>query len=193
MRRTGLMLVVVLWAAAAFAGLEFEVVNDHTNLIYRVGEEASFTVTARDGKAGLAAKGTVDVVLDNFGPGVQLSNRVDLAKGNPFTVKGKLAEPGFLRLTLNAKDTKTKVWGVAYEPEKIRPATARPADFDAFWDEATRKLAAEVPVDMKQERLTQYCTDRREVYLVSFATVGDEVAHKRGWETPIEGCVRVYI
>ena len=73
-------------ALAAFAGfaaeLRFAIANDHTNLIYRAGEEATFTVTAmRDGKP--LSAGTVDVKLDNFGPCVQLNSRVDLAAGNP--------------------------------------------------------------------------------------------------------------
>ena len=78
------------------AGLEFAIANDHTNLLYRVGEESVFTVTAtRDGKP--VSEGWVDAKLDNFGPAVQMRKRIDLAKTNPFTVKGTLAEPGFLR------------------------------------------------------------------------------------------------
>ena len=125
MRRTAILASALFAAFAGFAaGLEFAVANDHANLIYKVGEEAVFTVTAiRDGKP--AAEGWVDAKLDNFGPSVQLSNRVDLAKGNPFTVRGRLAEPGFLRLTLNAKDEKAKVWSVGYEPERIEKGSPR--------------------------------------------------------------------
>ena len=158
-------LLVASFAGFA-AGLVFEVVNDHTNLIYRVGEEASFTVTARDGKAGLAAKGTVDVVLDNFGPGVQLSNRVDLAKGNPFTVKGKLAEPGFLRLTLDAEGAKRKVWGVGYEPERIVKGSPSPDDFDAFWADARAKLAKEVPLDAQMTKVAERSTADFDYYRI---------------------------
>ena len=139
-----LLVVLTAWGAtgAFAAGLEFEVVNDRADLLYGVGEEATFTVTVRErgqqaydskvgaGKLGqqaydnkkgsasgkgklerLATKGMVDVVVDNFGPAVQASNRVDLAKGNPFTVKGKLSEPGFLRLRVSAGDD-WKVWSV---------------------------------------------------------------------------------
>ena len=167
-------LLVASFAGFA-AGLVFEVVNDHTNLIYRIGEEASFTVTARDGKAGLAAKGSVDVVLDNFGPGVQLSNRVDLAKGNPFTVKGKLAEPGFLRLTLDAEGAKRKVWGVGYEPERIVKGSPSPDDFDAFWADARAKLAKEVPLDAQMTKVAERSTADFDYYRISFATFGRRV------------------
>lgn len=158
-------------ATAEVCPYEYEIATDHENAVYGCGETAAFTVKVLD--AGrLASSGKIVATVDNFGSRRQLTETFDLSKSNPFVVRGRCATPGFLKLSLAADGQKTKVWGVAYEPEKIRPATARPADFDAFWDEATRKLAAEVPVDMKQERLTQYCTDRREVYLVSFATVG---------------------
>ena len=148
MKRICIACLAVFAAVTGFAaGLEFTIANDHTNLIYRVGEEAAFTVTVtRDGKP--VAGGFVDAKLDNYGPNVQLSNRVDLAKGNPFTVKGRLAEPGFLRLTLKANDT-AKVWGVGYEPERIEKGSPLPADFDAFWSDARAKLAREVPLDAK--------------------------------------------
>ena len=46
----------------------------------------------------------------------------------------------------------------------------RPADFDAFWDAAIRKLEAEVAADPVIERLDAYCHDKHESFRVSFAT-----------------------
>ena len=195
--RSFLLVVLAVWGAtgAFAAGLEFEVVNDHTNLLYGVGEEATFTVTVRergqqaydskvgagklgqqacDNKERLATKGMVDVVVDNFGPAVQASNRVDLAKGNPFTVKGKLAEPGFLRLKVSAKGD-WRVWSVGYEPEKIRKGSPSPDDFDAFWSAARAKLAKEVPLDAKMTRVAERSTKDFDYYRVSFATFGRRI------------------
>ena len=163
------------WSAANVfaAGLEFAIANDHTNLLYKVGEEAAFTVTVtRDGKP--VAGGFVDAKLDNYGPSVQLSNRVDLAKGNPFTVKGRLAEPGFLRLTLKAKDA-AKVWSVGYEPERIEKGSPSPDDFDAFWSAARAKLAKEVPLDAKMTKVAERSTADFDYYRISFATFGRRV------------------
>ena len=112
-----------LVAFAAVAGVEFAIENDHTNLIYRVGDEATFTVTAmRDGKP--LSAGAVDVKLDNFGPCVQLNSRVDLAAGNPFAVRGRLSEPGFLRLTLKCGEMK-KTGVSAMNPRKSRRGRRR--------------------------------------------------------------------
>ena len=181
--RSFLLAVLTAWSAtSAFAaGLEFSIANDHTNLLYGVGEEATFTVTVRErgrqahnGKEGLATKGMVDVVVDNFGPAVQASNRVDLAKGNPFTVKGKLSEPGFLRLKVSAgKDW--KVWSVGYDPEKIRKGSPSPDDFDAFWSAARAKLAKEVPLDAKMTKVAERSTKDFDYYRISFATFGRRV------------------
>ena len=182
--KTNVFLLAALsaWCAtgAFAAGLEFAVVNDHTNLLYRVGEEATFTVTVRErgqhacDKVGLATKEMVDVVVDNFGSAVQMSNRVDLAKGNPFTVKGRLAEPGFLRLTLTAKGA-AKVWSVGYEPEKIEKGSPLPEDFDAFWAKARAKLAEEVPLDAKMTKVPECSTADFDYYRISFATFGRRV------------------
>lgn len=166
--------VTLVAAFAGFAaGLDFTIVNDHTNLIYGVGDEASFTVTAtRDGK--VATNGCVEFVLDNFGPNVLQSNRVDLAEGNPFTVKGHLSEPGFLRLTLKAADV-TKIWGVGYEPERIEKGSPSPADFDTFWSAARQKLAKEVPLDAQMTKVPERSTAEFDYYRISFATFGRRI------------------
>ncbi len=155
-------------------GLEFSVVSDNTNLLYAVGEEASFTVTVkRDGL--ISTFGLVDVTLDNFGPSVQLSNRVDLAETNPFTVRGRLSEPGFLRLKLSAEGSDTKVWSVGYEPEKIEKGSPSPDDFDAFWSEARTKLATEIPLDAKITKVPERSMADFDYYRISFATFGRRV------------------
>ena len=170
-----LLAVLTAWSvtSAFAAGLEFTIANDHTNLLYKVGEEAAFTVTATTGGVAVA-DGLVDVTLDNFGPNVQLSNRVDLAKGNPFTVKGRLSEPGFLRLTLNATGA-TRAWGVGYEPERIEKGSPSPDDFDAFWSAARAKLAKEVPLDAKMTKVAERSTEDFDYYRISFATFGRRV------------------
>lgn len=174
MKRICIAFLGVFATVSGFAaGLEFAIANDHTNLLYKVGEEAAFTVTVtRDGKP--VTGGFVDAKLDNYGPSVQLSNRVDLAKGNPFTVKGMLAEPGFLRLTLTAEDG-SKVWGVGYEPERIKKGSPSPDDFDAFWADARAKLAKEIPLDAQMTKVPERCTADFDYYRISFATYGRRV------------------
>lgn len=170
-------LVCCAGATVAFSaepGIEFSIVNDHTNLLYSVGEEASFTVTARrDGKP--LAEGAVEVRLDNFGPGLLSSNRVDLAQANPFVVKGSLPEPGFLRMTLKGDKGQSKVWSVGFEPPRIEKGSPSPDDFDAFWAAARARLAKEVPLDAKMTRVPERSTAGFDFYRISFATFGRRV------------------
>ena len=172
--------VAALFAlTAAFAGfaaeLRFAIVNDHTNLLYRAGEEATFTVTVTETNGAAAVAGEVQATLDNFGSRNQLRKTFDLAQGNVFSVKGSLDGPGFLRLTLTAKDTKPVTWGVGYDPEKIEKGSPSPDDFDAFWAAAKAKLAKEVPLDAQMTKVAERSAKDFDFYRISFATFGRRV------------------
>lgn len=171
MRRILCCGVLVAALTALAEPLSFTVVMDHTNCLYRCGEEAVFTVTASEG-GRQATKGTVSLKVDNFGKKVFQSRTVDLAKENPFIVKGTKDIPGFLRLTIKQPGPKEFVWSVGYEPEKLAPGSACPADFDAFWADAVKKLDETVPLDARMERFGLMCDAKRNVYYVNFATVG---------------------
>jgi len=79
----------------AFAALlVFGFSNDHTNLLYRCGERATFDVkvTERDGAAPTG--GVLVARLDNFGPKKIAEAKWDLAETNAFSIAGTLDEPG---------------------------------------------------------------------------------------------------
>ena len=165
-----------LLASVTFAApLKFTVENDRADLIYGLGDEAVFTVTATETNGNRAATGKVAVTLDNFGPKNQLRKTVDLAKENPFVVRGKLDEPGFLRLTATVPGEKGFVWSVGYEPTKLEKGSPSPADFDDFWANARAKLAREVPLDAEVVRVDERSTAAFSFYRVSFATFGRRV------------------
>ena len=179
MRKMSLKVVVVFIVSSAVSqlmamGMEFAIESDHTNLIYSTSEEAAFTVTVkRDGT--LLRSEAIDVQLDNFGTNVLLRKRIDLSRGNPFTVKGRLSEPGFMRLTLKAGDGSAKIWGVGIDPEKIEKGSPSPDDFDAFWSAARAKLAKDVPLDAKMTKVPERCTADFDFFRISFATFGRRV------------------
>lgn len=150
---------------------------DRDDATYTCGATATFTVTvyASDNETVLT-EGEVRYSLDNYGTDiVTKETRYDLSNGNPFTVSGALNYPGFLRLTVKGTDENGKLVSfgkssVAYEPEKIRTAREKPADFDSFWDNAVAELA-KTDLDVKLEAATtvssSYTRQR-----ISFATVG---------------------
>ena len=176
MKRIALSLAVTLAGIASFAApFKYVVTNDHADLLYRVGEEASFTVTVQDTNGVKAVAGALEVTLDNFGPRNQLRRTVDLAKENPFVVRGRLDEPGFLRLTAQAKGERPFHWGVGYEPQKLEKGSPTPDDFDAFWAAARAELAREVSLDAQMTRVPERSTADFDFFRISFATFGRRV------------------
>ena len=157
------------------AALALTFANDKPDLVYNCGETAAFTMTAKDDK-GAPLSGELEATLDNFGPEKFSTGTWDLAKTNVFTISGTLSKPGFLRLTFKGKDGKFKqCWSVAYEPSKIRKGSPSPDDFDQFWADARKKLAAEVPLDPQVELVPERTTSNIEFYRISFATFGRRV------------------
>ena len=165
---------------AAAPAVRLEVTPDRAEAMYRCGETATFTVKVCDSNGVPLTAGRVKTVLDNFGTElVQPTNEVDLAAGNPFAVRGTLTKPGFLRLqlmsdirefprTLYCNDS----WyaAVGFEPEKLRPAAKCPDDFDAFWAEGRREVAA-IPPDVRMELNGKWSDTNWNVWCVSFASV----------------------
>ena len=149
-----------------------EVKADRDSYVYACGEPATFSIHVLDKDKQPVKHGQLRVVLTNFGT-QQLSNvTFDLATANPVTSSGTLHEPGFLKCTATLQLDKgyRGLSGAAYEPEKITAGSARPADFDVFWDTAVRKLEAEVPLDPRVERLDRFCNEKHDCFRVSFAT-----------------------
>ncbi len=145
---------------------------DRRDATYACGQEAAFTVAIKTEKGGpLATSGVVRWRLDNYGAHVFAKGTADLAKANPFTVKGTLPYPGFLRLVVqDEKGKQIRAYSAAYEPEKIRTGVPKPADFDRFWDEAMARLEREVPLDPQVEPIGE--KGGIASFRVSFATFG---------------------
>lgn len=166
-----IFLLVPLWLWAQ----TIEIKADRESSVYQIGEQASFSVLVKDAEGQAATVGTVNIRLDNFGPNLITNGVFDLATANPVALAGTLREPGFMRCNVTAKvkeQSVKKLFGVGFSPEKITSGGERPADFDAFWDAAIKRLEAEVPLDAKIERMEQHCSNQVESFRVSFATFG---------------------
>lgn len=99
--------------------------------VYKVGEDIVFNITE-------APAGTLFRISD--------SEKVEkFAKLSGDTVTFKAKKPGFVLLEIKMPKVKPSLLyaGAAVEPEKIVPGTARPADFDAFWDNELKLLRAQ--------------------------------------------------
>lgn len=170
MRKMTVGLLALLPVLAVAQSVEIAV--DHADAVYACGVPARFTVRVLGADKRLATSGRLDVAVNNFGQQVLTNAVFDLAAGNPVSLSGALRVPGFLKCVATAKIGKDVrgVYGAAVEPEKIEAGSARPADFDAFWDAAVKKLDAEVPLDPRVERIEKYSNAKADGYRVSFAT-----------------------
>lgn len=166
--RTLLSFAASLAAAVALAA-KIEIGQDHADALYRAGEETVFTVSVKDDSGVLLKSGNAKWTLDNFGSVKYSSGAADLAKGNPFTVKGRMDEEGFLRLRVSS-GTNSLVWAVGYDVSKIRQDEPCPADFDAYWTSEKARLEREVPLDPKMTRDAKLSTKAYDCFRVNFAT-----------------------
>ena len=167
------------------------VAPDRINCLYEVGETARLTVCAEGTNGVKLARGVLSVRVDNFGNREILTREIDLAKENPFQLSVTRDAPGFIRLGVTSKDKTlavrnnagqgagTYTYGVAFSPTKIQPGTPEPADFDAFWAEAIRKLDETVPVDAKMELVPEKSKGPCNYYRISFASYGGRRVY--GW------------
>ena len=156
-------------AAGAVSAATIEITQDHADALYKAGEEATFTVAVKDGSGELMKSGRAEWTLDNYGSRKIGAGQAELSDGNPFTVKGMLAEEGFLRLRV-CSQTNSAVWSVGYDVEKIRQAEPRPADFDEYWTAEKARLEREVPLDPKMTLDEKLSTAVYSCYRVNFAT-----------------------
>ena len=148
------------------------VTPNHKDWTYKVGETAVFTVNVL--KSGtLLDNATVDY---EAGPvmysDIKKSNII-LADGT-MTWKGTLKRPGFYRLKVTAHVDGRNYDGLctaAFSPEKITPVTDCPADFDEFWTNTLNESRKNVPLNATKVLLPERCTDKVNVYQVSFQNI----------------------
>ena len=168
--------ISAMMAGAANATIGFKFEADHPDCLYRVGEEAIVIVTATNGAGEAVKEGLCRVEIDNYGGrNFGVIAKQNFAQENPFTLRGTMNEPGFLRFRIQGNDPQGVwmgcQWSVGFDPHLIRPGSARPADFDAFWDAAVANFAATVPIDAQMVKNEAESTGTHDCYELTFATV----------------------
>lgn len=152
---------------------------DRTNGVYAAGETARFQIRIMNSNKEPWPSGQASITLDNFGSQVLTNFSVPLPVKGTVELSGTLRDPGFMRCGVVVKDRATNrfLYGVAFEPGKIRPASTRPADFDEFWDKALARFEKEVPSDLRMEPIPAKTDSNHACYRVSTRTLGG----KRVW------------
>ena len=178
MKKTGVLLVLmalmgVLPVAAQIRGnhINVTVVPDHQDWNYEVGQTAVFRVSVTRSST------LVDGVTVDYEAGPEMYPEVKkqgvVLKDGTLTVKGRMAKPGFYRLAVTAhvggKDYKGACTA-AFSPEKLRPTTQEPKDFDQFWTK-TLEEARWTALNARRELLPDRSTEQVNVYQVSFQNI----------------------
>ena len=165
--------VCVLPVAAQIRGynIQVNVVPDHQDWTYKVGETATFRISVTKSATPLAG-----AVIDyEAGPEMyqDVKKTAVVLKDGTLTVQGKMTKPGFYRV-----DVKTTIGGkeykgacaAAFSPEQLKPTTVNPADFDQFWQNAISE-ARHTDLNPTKRLLPERCTKDVNVYEVSFQNV----------------------
>lgn len=165
--------VCVLPVAAQIRGynIQVNVVPDHQDWTYKVGETATFRISVTKSATPLAG-----AVIDyEAGPEMyqDVKKTAVVLKDGTLTVRGKMSKPGFYRV-----DVKTTIGGkeykgacaAAFSPEQLNPTTVNPADFDQFWQNAISE-ARHTDLNPTKRLLPERCTKDVNVYEVSFQNV----------------------
>lgn len=143
---------------------------NHANWLYKTGEEAKVEVSF----CLYGVPQNVEVGYE-IGPDMMPATsrgRVMLKDGRATINMGSMKRPGFLDLRLTA-ELKGKKYAhhvkVGFEPERLKPYTENPSDFDAFWQQ-TIDEARKTPLDATCERVEKYETKETECFLVKLHT-----------------------
>ena len=150
--------ILFLFHAHLFAADEYvlKVVTDRPDAIYKTGEEARFLISmTQNGKPVSGQK--VSYTVDDFIGGAAGFPKGELTLGDkPAVVKVTSDKPLFLRCTVTAGEKKklTKVAGAAFSPLEIGLSLPVPEDFDQFWADQKKQLAA-IPAKASLEPVKQ--------------------------------------
>jgi len=164
------ILVLLFFTGNLFAYenyLHLEVVPNHDNWTYNLGEKVFFTI--RVVRAGITVKNTTityQVGLEKMKPEFTETKTV---KNGVITVDaGTLRKPGFLTCKAMAEIDGMKYeehTTVGFNPEKIQPTTTLPKDFKQFWDKAIQETS-QIPMEPMLTYLPERSTSKYKMYHV---------------------------
>ena len=149
-------------------------VPDHADWLYKTGEKAKVEVSLY--RYGIPQDVEVSYEIGPDMMPATASGKVMLKGGRAVIDMGTMKTPGFLDLRLKAilNDHKYEHHvKVGFSPEKLKPYTKNPADFDSFWKKAIEKARKEVSGDkllMSSKKVDDYCTDETDMYLLKLHT-----------------------
>jgi len=143
---------------------------DHQDWNYQVGEKARFSVSI------LRSSTLLNNIEVSYEAGPEMypeTKDKKVLKDGTMQWTGTMKQPGFYRLKVTAKVGGKEYTGAAtaaFSPEKLKPTTIEPKDFDAFWQK-TLEEARWTALNPQRELLPERSNEGVNVYQVSFQNV----------------------
>ncbi len=161
-----------LWAQPSKKLVEVQVAPTRSDWIYQVGDKVDFEVRIiKNGQLLTDSEIRYQVGLEKMPPATEGNQKL---KDGKTTIKGgTLNQPGFLRceVWVEHQGVTYHDWGTAgFDPESIKPTVEMPEDFDQFWEDAKKELAA-VPLDAKVTLMPELSTADINVYHVNLQNI----------------------
>lgn len=162
-----------LMLGAQIKGDEINVVvsPDHSDWTYELGDKATFTIHVMKSQ-NILENALIDYEIGPEWYPVEKKDGVVLKNGK-LKVSGTMKNPGFLRCKVRAHVNGRVYDGMAtaaYSPASIKPCTSMPADFESFWKNSIEN-ARNTPLSPTMELLPERCTDKVNVYHISFQNI----------------------
>lgn len=158
-------------AQNGWSSINVAITPDHKDWNYSTGETAGFKVEVQ--RSGT----TIDNVEVDYEAGPEMYPTVKksgvVLKDGTMKWSGTMKQPGMYRLKVTAHVDGKECVGMctaAFSPEKIQPTTVNPNDFDEFWQN-TLAEARKTPLEAKRRLLPERCTEKVNVYEVSFQNI----------------------
>lgn len=158
-------------AQNGWSSINVAVTPDHKDWNYRTGETAGFKVEVQ--RSGTA----VDNAEIDYEAGPEMYPTVKksgiVLRDGTMKWSGTMKQPGMYRLKVTAHVDGKEYVGMctaAFSPEKIQPTTVNPDDFDDFWQK-TLAEARQTPLEARRRLLPERCTEKVNVYEVSFQNI----------------------
>lgn len=153
--------------------VQLSVRPDRADWTYRPGENVRFDVRLTINRHEVAGQTVHYEIGPEMMPPVR---RGDVVLGaNGLTLEGgTLSAPGFLRCVVTTEIDGERFRALAtagFAPEQIAPTQTVPADFEDFWAEGLKELAA-VPLDPELTPLPELSTARVETFMLRLKNVG---------------------
>lgn len=164
-------LVITSWAVADDA-IALSIVPDKKDGLYSSGDTVTWTIDVADAKTDRTKIGPLDYTVKKDGDGVVTKGQVDLTAG-PATVTGSRSEAGALVLNVTkpgGNGLPVGVGGAMFDWQKVRLSQPAPADFDQFWAEKLKELAA-VPVNPVLQKVDAPNTSGVDYYKVTLDNI----------------------